>query len=168
MRLSLLTPVLLEAQLPLSGGGKYKTNMKEIEASYFYNMVLEGLILDSRAGGLIIGPIHSDGGIKLYATHDAKVFTFVGEAEGNEYIINKVSTETYMDRLNVINSFSDINTLQEKFAISEFTNVFNVENNVKEISQRKVLWVDPGQYIINKQATIKYFQELEMINVGKV
>lgn len=64
--------------------------MLPVDRSLVSAMILAGMIVDGRRGGLVIDNEH--------------IFAFTGHLEGGEYIVNHVAFETHSQRLFEINS----------------------------------------------------------------
>lgn len=117
------------------------------------HMYDNNLIIDASKGGLVIGPRHSEGGIKMILLENDSI-NFVGEMEGGEFLINTFASQKFHKRLFEINSYKG-----EYQPINE------------TISVRKIIVPKGGmiilggpQTIIKRSATSKYLNELQEIN----
>jgi hypothetical protein len=135
-------------------------------AASFFRAFFRGRVIDIRAGGLVIGRSHNEDDIKMVNSPAHGIFQLCGIMMGGEYILSKEATAKHMDRLLEINSFpkdSEIAPLTS-IPISEKTRVFNTNG----IEGRIWVFIDDGQFIVNRAATAKYYQELEELNYSVI
>lgn len=124
-------------------------------------MVMNGWIVDGRAGGYIIGRSHDTGNIYMIQRADtADVFVIQSCLEGGEYIINHDAYTRYKDRIEEINSFNEPHDKTPNMSITLKTRMINTYSEPYD----KLLLIEKGQFIINKFATVFFFKELEEIN----
>jgi hypothetical protein len=127
----------------------------------FFQMMVDGMIVDGRGGGLVIGRSHSDGNIYMIQEISEERFSIVGNLEGGEYILNFDAYLSAKERLEEINSFKDEIEHMSSLCVTHKSRVLNTHSEPND----KLLWIDMrGQFIINKRATTKYFEEIEGIN----
>jgi hypothetical protein len=128
----------------------------------FLRAFFKGRIIDVRAGGLVLGRNHNEDDIKMVNMPANGVFQLCGVMMGGEYILSKEATAKHMDRLNEINAFSKDSefTPLVSVPITEKARVFNTNG----IKGRMWVYVDSGQFIVNRAATATYYQELEELN----
>lgn len=123
---------------------------------------MEGELLDARAGGLIIGRNDDSDDIPMVFAVSVGIFQVYGNMQGGEYIINAVASTKYKERIEKINSYNRNNEYKplNLLKVTDNTSVINTNVNPKST----LLLVDSGQFIINRAATAKYYDELEEIN----
>jgi hypothetical protein len=127
----------------------------------FQKMVAAGMVVDGRGGGLVIGRSHADGNIFMLQESADGQFFIPSHMEGGEYILNFEAYASAKERLEQINSFKDEVEHISSICITPKSRVLNTHSEPND----KMLWIDTrGQFIINKRATTKHFQEIEEIN----
>lgn len=123
---------------------------------YIHN---HGGFIDAKYGGLVIGKTHGEGGIIIVSPNaDGETIDIAAEMEHGEYIMNHEATIKYKDRLSEINADSD----------------FDGCISIDDIRLKRVLFAGKTfaaivfaygeQYIINRNSTAKYLDELETMN----
>lgn len=128
----------------------------------FNRLLMNGQIVDGRAGGLLLGRPHTEGGIPVIVRTDGDTFAIKHEAEGGEYLVNWQAYNAAKAR------FDEINAHKEDEVIHLITP--RVTPNSRLIHTRaapsdKLLWVDRrGQFIINATATFRFLDEIEELN----
>jgi hypothetical protein len=125
------------------------------------SLATDGYMTDGRAGGLVIGKFHSEGGVHMLQPWGDK-FKYVGEMEGYEYLMNEFVTKRYMDRLTAINR----ETTPDQ-AIS--AKPFDIPTDIKVIDVRRpkieiLLLSRGGHIVINRAASEKHLRLLNEIN----
>jgi hypothetical protein len=127
----------------------------------FHQMISTGCIVDGRGGGLVLGRSHDGGNIFMIQELANGRFHIQGNLEGGEYILNFDAYTSAKERLEQINSFKDEIDHISSICITPKLRVLNTHSEPND----KMLWIDTrGQFIINKRATTKHFQEIEEIN----
>jgi hypothetical protein len=83
--------------------------------------------------------------------------------EGGEYIVNHRATEQHMQRLREINE--DGHRLPQPVGVDRApAGCFRIINTVA-VPYNRAMWIDPrGQFIVNRAATARHFDELQRIN----
>jgi hypothetical protein len=144
----------------LSCGSESNIRLNSIE---FYNLFMEGSIIDARSGGLIIGRDDSAEDIPILSPLSIGVFHICGLMQGGEYILNANASTKHSARVKEINSYNDRENYKplNSLKVMESTSVINTNTNPGKI----ILLVDNGQFIVNRAATVKYYRELENINM---
>jgi hypothetical protein len=92
---------------------------------------------------------------------EENAFVVAGVMEGNQYILNRRSSIKYKDHLLEINQY--VNSVKQdikSIIVSPICRLFNTYDLV----ENKIVLVEEGQFIVNKMATTKYFDELEKLN----
>ena len=118
-----------------------------------------GMILDGRAGGLIIGK-PSDGISVLQESEDDK-YTIAAKFENGEYLINHAASLRHRKRLEEINAEQHPEVDKLRIPITSYSRIINTSANPDD----KFLLIDRKEmFIINRRSTAKYFDELEFIN----
>lgn len=119
------------------------------------------IVTDVRRGGLVLGASHYDGGIpmiSIVSINGVDTLWCVGEMEGMEFIMNPKATEKYHDTLNEINSFEEDTSIEDANRVADHT------YTVYEIEKGGAILVDPAQMIINKNASLYYLHQLDVLN----
>lgn len=124
-------------------------------------MLSTGILIDGRKGGLVIGPSHEEGNIVLLDQCQADKYMIIGTMEGGEYLLSHLTYLLYRDRINIINSWDRPVAPLQKYEIPIGIRVINAFG---ETSEKMILIDREGQFIINKNATSKFLEELEELN----
>lgn len=115
-----------------------------------------GKFINLSNGGLVIGKSHEEGGIKLCKRIGDKYYYFA-DMEGYEFIVNPYSTQKYMERLKEINSYN------EKTELGPLDN--NKTYSYFDFGEYDIALIsDYNQFIINKNASMKFLDELTDMN----
>src|SRR5215216_2684459 len=83
------------------------------------------MFIENISGGLLLGPSHNDGGIKLFEKYGSGC-RVIGEAEGFEYVINYQGAYNGSEAYDVINNY-DRDKTEEEFE------EYIPDNNIKII-----------------------------------
>jgi hypothetical protein len=141
------------------GMGFYEFSFKE------FKLILDlDIVHDEMKGGLILGNLHSQGGIHLIKPNlDAKIMTYVGEMEGWEYLSSPVKSSGIGDE------FEKINNLEENGIAYESTE-FVIPSNCKVVDTLNkpialLIISEYRQFIVNRFATRKYINELIQLDL---
>lgn len=128
----------------------------------FMLIMANAFAIDSRAGGLVLGRTHEEGGIESFRFfEDLQRFEFNANVENGEYIVNYASYKANENRFNEINQFKEMIPLIDSLKITRKTRILNTHANPTD----KLLFFDSrGTFIINKFATAKFFNEIEALN----
>ena len=127
----------------------------------FHQMVHTGWIIDGRGGGFVIGRSHADGNIYMIQESKDGRFFIPGHMEGGEYILSADAYFTAKERLEQINGFKDDIEHISSISFTPKSRILNTHAKPYD----KLLWIDTrGQFIINRRATSRHFQEIEEIN----
>ncbi len=125
-------------------------------------MLSSGILIDGRKGGLVVGPSHEEGNIFLLYQCQADKYTIIGTMEGGEYLLSHMTYLLYRDRINIINAWDPPATsLLQKDEIPSGVRVINAFG---ETSEKMILIDHEGQFIINKFATSKFLEEIDVLN----
>lgn len=128
------------------------------DADSFMRAYINGWVVDGRAGGLIVGRRHAEGHIILIRPSDEiGVFEFCGVAEGGEYLMSTSATAAEFQKIRELNEFRD--ACESEIFLGLHTKLVHTSAERHD----KLLIVD-RQYIVNRRATRKHFEELEIIN----
>ncbi|WP_141343363.1 hypothetical protein [Bradyrhizobium sp. USDA 3458] len=118
--------------------------------------------MDARFGGLVLGRDGPEDDIPLYQHQGGGIFAVVGLMQGGEYILCAEAVKFHRSRLVEIKS--------EKGAPLDLS--YSPRSNVIDTNLMPPhggLWVAyEDQFIVNRFATAKYFDELERINVVSI
>jgi hypothetical protein len=124
----------------------------------FLRSFINGWIVDGRDGGLIVGRGHDEGHIFMFQGTDALgEFEHVGFVEGGEYIMSTDATAHHYRRLEEINS--DKSPCDEQIVVTRDSQLIHTRAEPHD----KFLIVHK-QFIINRNATKRHFDELEILN----
>lgn len=122
-----------------------------------------GFVVDGRAGGLVIGRSHSTGDIYMVWREEDGSFTVTLVEcclEGGEFIVNASAYLASQERINEINRFKEPQPELNQLELSPITKLLNTHAEPND----KLLWIERGQFIVNKHATAKHLKELEELN----
>lgn len=130
-----------------------------MDSDFFLRAFVNGWIVDGRDGGYIQGRSHDNGHIIMISPSDKELGEYLGcgLVEGGEFIMSPQATIEQYERLAEINS--DNSQCTEKIEFSELSKIINTHAEPHD----KFLVVQ-SQFIINKNSTIKHFNELQKIN----
>lgn len=127
-----------------------------ITKEHFDYLSENGMIVDGTDGGLVLGLSHDEGGIYMIMECD-EGHRIIANMEGGEYLLSCNAYEKHKDRIISINSerpeqyFIDIDILRK-------TPIIQVNSIQYLLLDRK------GQFIVNKDATCHYLEELNQLN----
>lgn len=137
----------------------YETKQNEYIISWeeFETLKRRKLIFDGRNGGLVLGKLHSEGGIHCLKQHKEK-FIYCGEMEGWEYLSAPLRDEK------IKKEFERINSVCKEYDKSIQIN-FKIPNHCKTInmtgcSMPIVLLSNHGQYIVNRLSTKVFIEDI--------
>jgi hypothetical protein len=120
-----------------------------------------GHIIDARAGGLVVGRHDSEEDIPMLIGVGLGVLQISGMMQGGEYVVNREAASKHADRIQEINSYKNKQYKPvESIDITARTRIFNTNG----LQGKLLIFLDSGQFIVNRAATIKYYLELEEIN----
>jgi hypothetical protein len=136
--------------------------------SFIATLYTYGLFVEAPKGGLILGPAHSEGGIKAVRESSPDKYVCFCEVEGWEFLMNPYATAKYQERITQINNeFKDQIEYFEEYDIDPDIHTLDVRKvkiNGETIS--KVLFFGKySQYVVNKASTKKYLLELQSMNL---
>jgi len=135
------------------------------------NFALNNLIVESIEGGLLLGPSHDEGGIKVFAPIIGG-YQHIAEFEGWEFLLNPGASIYYPKTFHEINNYE-----RDKANPFEF---YDIPSNVKildcrvnptikattGITCKLLLMRGTSQKIINKYSTKFYLGKLNDMNRG--
>lgn len=127
----------------------------------FIEMISAGFIIDGRAGGLVLGRPHKNGNVYTLAERDGEYICPLS-MEGGEYLINRDAYDANKKQIDEINTFKEFHETPP----IEITNLLRIINTHSEIND-KIVFIEYGQFIVNKNATSRYLNELQEINNDK-
>ena len=136
------------------------TDLDIISKKEFWKLLKAGLIIDARAGCLIVGPSIEQGGIDCIA-ETVNGFTKIGKIEGGVFIINALANKNYSEKLIAFNAYDVLFSEDEPidYIISPTTCVYNTFG-----VEEKLVWLKGDEFIMNKYASFKFLKEIEEIN----
>ena len=129
-----------------------------LDKNIISEMILIGFILDGRSGGLVLGRSHEEGNIYTITERDGK-YECSACMEGGEYLINKRSSAENKSAIIKINTFNEPHAFPP-IELNNFVRIFNTSAEPND----KIILIEYGQFIINKNATAKHLPEIEKIN----
>ena len=135
------------------------TNTYRLPFGEFFGSLEQLRIMDARYGGLVLGRDDAEDDIPMYVCRDGGVYHLVGMMQGGEYIMSRAATEKYGRRLEELNSDKG-NVGDRSFSLTSSSSVINT-NFMPRFGG---LWILEPQFVINRYATMKHFQELERMN----
>ncbi|HEV7735786.1 MAG TPA: hypothetical protein VGO47_00195 [Chlamydiales bacterium] len=128
-----------------------------IDALFFEDLV------DVRAGGLVLGRHDENDDIPLFSRCGEGVFQALSMMQGGEYIVNSRAVKKHLERLKKINSFKSSEAkATNSIPLTNTTRVFNTNG----IQGGALALCDEGQFVINRAATQRYYQELDSLNAS--
>ncbi|TIT32296.1 MAG: hypothetical protein E5W65_25650 [Mesorhizobium sp.] len=116
--------------------------------------------MDARHGGLIVGRDGPDDDIPMYQFIGDGIFEICGLMHGREYIVSREAALKHVSALQAINSETGTADADLPLRFSPRSAVINTNL----MPPGGAIWVDPGQYIINRFATAKHLDSLEKLN----
>ncbi|OAV63499.1 hypothetical protein Barb6XT_03133 [Bacteroidales bacterium Barb6XT] len=114
---------------------------------------------DGSIGGLVLGRRHSEGSIYGVRETNGGKMELIMNMEGGEYLMNAMATDKYSDRLNEINQYVSNEPEIQKDRIEKLSCVIDAGNNYGFIQ-----FSNYDQFIVNRNATAKYLEELDEMN----
>lgn len=121
----------------------------------------EGAVVDGRRGGLIIGRSHAEGNIYLVQQAEPDRYEIHTSVEGGEYLLSHVATIKHFERISEINSWTGNSRSLSAIPISNSTRIINTTS---EPGDKTILIDHRGQFVINKNATVRFYDEIERLN----
>lgn len=117
-----------------------------------------GIVFNGYNGGLVLGNLHSEGGIHLIMPISENKLRYVGEMEGWEYLSSPINDDNQLNRLTQINdSIKNPNNLKKsEFEIPHSCKIIDTRNVVIPF----VLITMGIHVIINRTATKKHIKEI--------
>lgn len=130
-----------------------------LNAYSFFEGIEQKSIIDARYGGYIIGRVGKEDDIPMFNNIGDGIFHCCGLMQGGEYLLSAHATSKHMDRLHAINS--------QKGKVETFfpeVTAYSSIINANFIPKNGGLWINRGQYVINRYATKNYYKEIEKLN----
>lgn len=131
----------------------------------FFNRLFQRQLADARQGGLILGRNGPEDDIPLFDMRAKNVASLIGLMQGMEFIASTEATAKHYERLEQINT--DKGDAEELNAIHLPMTGNVIDTNqfkpIDDIYPYAGLWVTQ-QFIINRYATKKHFEELVHLN----
>lgn len=148
--------------MPIQKDGKTLLTQEELQPIFDGNA-----IIDCSKGGLLMGNYHSEGGIKVIRKYEDNLYEVVAELEGWEYVMCPEATYWDVEYLKAINDeFTGTSDDFVEYEIPDHITLIDAKpifEGVKE-SGKILLFEDYAYYIINKNSTKKYLEELNTLN----
>lgn len=127
-------------------------------------MVVTGLLIDVREGGLVLGRPGPEDDIPMLFAPVPGVLELCALMHGGEFILNTMASAKHTDRLLEINAYKpEEYTPLPSIPLTSTTRVFNT-NGTKGPESNAAVLIQTGQFIVNRRATVKFYSELEEIN----
>jgi hypothetical protein len=135
------------------------SEIPHISMPLFLEMLKAGFVIDARAGGLVLGPTQSEGGILLLnQTPDG--FDIIGKVEGGSFIVNATANKKNTARLEAMEESGKVGSLSfENYVVSSTSIIYNAF-----ATEQKFLWITGEEFIVNPSAASAYIKELEELN----
>lgn len=142
---------------------------------YFYDMFFslstmeeylkKGWAINGTKGGIILGPSHDDGGIKMWQrTTEGNGYRLKGEVEGYEYILNPGASHCFDNIFSSINKYGEHkHDNWEDYEIPENITFMDTRRAVEP----KFILLDATFSIVNKFSTKCYLQTIEQMNYAR-
>ncbi|HVS51949.1 MAG TPA: hypothetical protein VHD62_06290 [Opitutaceae bacterium] len=144
----------------LPSGLNYRTFPLTLSASAFHNLILQGVVVDGRAGGLILGRSYEEGGITVITQRGADFFIH-SCVEGGEFILNKDASCRNLARLRDMNvgrtAAEVVNDANDLTEVSQFV----ITNGAPD---DRMLWISWNQVVVAKTPSLKHLSELIRLN----
>lgn len=135
----------------------------KIEPDAMGDLLLSGRIVDGRAGGLVLGRRHDEnlvGGIYIIRTTPEGFVILRENMEGGEFVVNANSSRMQRERLEAINQWKEGTGELPPLPVTPILRVLSVSAEPFD----KLLWLELGQFIVNRRATAAYFNEIHELN----
>lgn len=126
----------------------------------FFAMLERGEVIQARAGGLVIGRTCEEDDIPMFRYAGGGHFQLLGLMQGGEFLMAAEATARHYDRLREINSEIGEWLPATNIPLSAATTVINTNH----VNPSAYLWIQTGQFVINRHATAKHLVELEQLN----
>ncbi|EFK36810.1 Uncharacterised protein [Chryseobacterium gleum] len=138
---------------PKHGGYGYNFSLNDI-----ITMKANNMIMDANDGGLVLGPLHANGGIQVLQMNEDGSFNHCTEMEGWEYITSSLITENEREELLAINEIykNYDKNLNTEFLIPASCKIIDVSH----LSMPVLLIDDYGRVIINRLSTKEYINRI--------
>ncbi|KRA44665.1 hypothetical protein ASD80_05855 [Devosia sp. Root635] len=119
-----------------------------------------GRIVSAKTGGLVVGRTTDEDDIPMYQHVKGNVFAAVGLMQGGEYLMSKAASIAHRERIDQINAVKGKAPASFPISLTALCSVINT-NLMPPWSG---IWIDWGQYVVNRFATAQHFEELEELN----
>lgn len=140
------------------------TTNTSVVFSEFFAGIESGKVLNAKNGGLVIGREGPIDDIPMYMFVDNGIFQCVGFMQGGEYLLSAAATEMHMARLREINAETGEAFPVLMVSVTDKTSIINVNHHAPTAA----LWIANGQFAVNRFATAKHLDELEVMNAANV
>lgn len=127
----------------------------------FFLMLERGEIANACMGGLVVGRDDDKDDIPMFRYMDNGLFKFVGLMQGGEFLMSTRASTKNLARLEEINAEQGAWSPMGQMALTSASAIINTNL----ISPTVCLWIQPGQFIVNRFATTRYLSELERMNM---
>lgn len=139
-------------------GGEVQTWFRHATVMELFH---EGVVVDGRRGGLVVGRSHAAGNIYMLQQVEPDRYIIPANIEGGEYLVTHVAFTKYEKRFHEINSWQEETPSISSIPVSGSTRVINTS---AEPSDKFILMDYRGQFVVNKYATNRFFHEIEKLN----
>lgn len=138
------------------------TSNTSVVFSEFFAGIESGKVLNAKNGGLIIGREGPIDDIPMYMFVDNGIFQCVGYMQGGEYLLSAAATEMHMGRLKELNAETGESFPLVMVPVTDKTSIINVNGHAPTAA----LWIANGQFAVNRFATARHLEELELMNAA--
>jgi hypothetical protein len=128
----------------------------------FLDAIQKGYLLDVRAGGLILGRNDNEDDIGMLQFSARGILQLCGRMQGGEYILNRMASAKYKDRLLEMNDEENEYIPLSSVPLNANTRIFNSHSVFG--GEPLAFLIEPGQFIMRRSATSKYLSELGQMN----
>lgn len=145
----------------LPSGLNQRTFPLQLPPVTFWNLVNQGVVVDGRAGGVILGSSYEEGGITVVCQRGYDFFVHA-LVEGGEFLLNRDASCRHLARINAMNAGL---TLHEEVTPVVPCDDLNALIFTQAEPHNKLLWVNWNQASVMRAATQKHLDELLDMNV---
>ena len=142
---------------------------------YFYDMFLplstmkdyvdKDRAINGTKGGIILGPSHDEGGIKIWQrTTEGDGYKLKGEIEGFEYILNPGASHCFRNIFSIINKPDEHK--YDNWEDYDIPNTISIIDT-RRTSEPKFILLDFNFSIVNKYSTKCYLSTIDRMNYAR-
>jgi hypothetical protein len=131
----------------------------QINAEEFHRLLMAGRIVDGRCGGIILGKMAENGGPRGIFKIGSD-YLIQGQFNGGDFVVNKEAAVPNMGRLNAMNQGRTRKEVITEAGPDEFGMLIVTTANPDD----RLLWLDFGQIVVNRDPAQKHLAELLRLN----